>query len=480
MPKTHTRGISAHLIALLLPFTANTSEAREIFVSSTGSNATGNGSQALPYQTLQFVLAPANGIVAAGDVITLRGASTPVTYNASEFRLRVRLTLRAFAGEKVRLLCPINTADPACIFIDPEASGSVLQDLEIEGGSIYTVFLQTAWEQAANPTGIGASNIRIENCKLHGSGRDVVKVTPKSNNLTIVNSEIFNSGKSYPPGTPVDDKNAEGIDNVNGDGMIVRDSYIHDAATTCLYFKGGARNVLIERNRIERCGVGGIMVGFDTSPEFFDLTVNPGYYEAIAGTVRNNIIRSTDFAGIGLYASRDSVVANNTLIDTARVGHAGLYFGVTLQDFDPIAGRPANLNPVIRNNIVQNSQPCVAIRFANELGGLSGLSGNPGTNHNYYSRTAGACAFRDGRPGSTAANVNLTQWRSALNVDAQSVEAPLSLAADGKLLATSAARDIGVSLAQVTDDIDRETRTAPIDIGADEFNADAGFRDGFE
>jgi hypothetical protein len=56
--------------------------------------------------------------------------------------------------------------------------------------------------------------------------------------------EIHNTGRIYPTGTPVDDMNAEGIDNVNGSRMLVEDNWIHDIATNGLYFKGGAADVV--------------------------------------------------------------------------------------------------------------------------------------------------------------------------------------------------------------------------------------------
>lgn len=472
------------LLALALFLCQNAAQAREIFIAPTGSDTLGTGSQASPYQTLRFVLEPANGVVESGDVITLRGAGggASAVYAADEYRLRTRLTLRSFPGEWAILRCPITVPDGICLQIDPDASGSVISRLEIEGGTIYSVFLQTDWEQGQNPALQGASDVLLEDCKLHGSGRDVVKVTPKANRLTVRRCEIYDSGKIYPAGTPVDDKNAEGIDNVNADGMRVEDSYIHDIATNCLYFKGGARQALIQRNRLENCGLGGIMVGFDTSPEFFDLQVNPGYYEAIDPVVRNNIVRFTDYAGIGLYASQNAKVFNNTLVDTARIGHAALYFGVTLQDFDPNAGRPPNSAPMLQNNIVRQAHDrCLSIRFANELGGLSGLSGAPGSDYNFYSRNSGACLFRDARPGASLSNGNLTQWRAAVSADAMSVEGALSLSSDGHLLPGSPARDLGLTIAEVVDDFDQQTRVPPFDIGADEFaQSDVLLRNGFE
>src|SRR5690606_31410298 len=256
------------------------------------------------------------------------------------------------------------------------------------------------------------------------------------------------------------------IDNVNGDGMVVEDSHIHDTATTGLYFKGGARDVVVQRNRIENTGDAGILVGFDTSPEYFDLSVNPQYYEAIGGIVRNNVVRNTRLAGIGLYASKDAVVANNTIVNAASGGHSAIFFGVTLQDYDPRAGRPANVNPKIVNNLViQNNNRCVEIRHSNELGGLSGLSGSPGTDWNGYGN---GCVFRDSRPGTGFSQGNLSQWRNALDVDGNSKQAAYSVNANGRLPAGSPAIDAGTTLAEVRDDIDRQARVAPYDLGADE------------
>jgi parallel beta-helix repeat protein len=469
--------------ALLLSASASTSAmAAEWFVSTSGSDATGNGSIAQPFRTVSHVVDPANDIVQPGDTITLRGPSGNNVYNEIEVRLRMRLTLRSHPGEWARIACPIDVADTVCVQIDPEASGSRLSRLEISGGNLYAVFLQTDWYRPDGTSGTGASNVVIEDSKLHHSGRDVIKITPKCNDVTIRRNEIYASGQIYPPGTPPEEKNAEGIDNVNGANMLVEDNYIHDTATTGVYFKGGARDVVVQRNRIENAGEAGILIGFDTSPDFFDIAENPQYYEAVRGIVRNNVVRNTNYAGIGLFASKDAIVANNTIVDAARSGHAALYYGVTFQDYDPDAGRPANTGALVRNNLViQNARPCIAVRYSEELGGLSGLSGNPGTDYNAFHDTSGACEFSDARPGSTLGNnATLAQWRSALNADSHSIETALSVTADGHLSPGSAAIDAGQTLAQVVDDIDRQVRSAPFDIGADERGGDAIFANGFQ
>jgi hypothetical protein len=130
---------------------------------------------------------------------------------------------------------------------------------------------------------------------------------------------------------------------------------------------------------------------------------------------------------------------------------------------------------------VQNGRPCLAIRWSSDLGGLSGLSGAPGTDYNAYSDTTGGCRFVDARPGSPlGSGGTLTQWRSHASADASSFEAALPLTADGHLLPGNPAIDAGQTLALVVDDIDRQPRTGANDIGADELQADAVFADGFD
>jgi Right handed beta helix region/Domain of unknown function (DUF4214) len=462
-------------LAVSIFWFATTAIAADIHVSPTGIDApTGRGAFTAPYRSLTYVLEPANDLIRAGDRIFLRGPPGNNVYRQDEVRIRVPLTIQSFDGEWAVIECPITVPDGVCVQIDPSASGTTLRRLEVKGGTIYSVFLQTDFDQRGNATGRGASNITLEDCRLHGSGRDVVKITPKSDRVTIRRCEIFNSGQSYPPGTSVDNMNAEGIDNVNGSNMTVQDNYIHDIATSGVYWKGGAADALVERNRIERTGLGGILVGFDTSPEFFDLTLNPGYYEAVRGVVRNNIVRDTGYAGIGLFASRDASVVNNTIVNTARLGHAGIYFGVTLQDFDAAAARPANTNATILNNIVvQSGGECASIRFANDLGGLSGLSGASGMDGNHFHNATGACRFRDRRTlGNPIYNGGtFAQWRQVVGGDAASTEGGNPLDSNGRLTNTGAGAALigrGLAVSGLTVDFDRRVRPSRPDVGANQ------------
>lgn len=433
----------------------------EIFVSQSGNNSTGNGTPQNPYRTIQYALNQTQ----VGDIVTVREGPGP--YQECDVRLRRKVTLQSPSGELAHIHCDMNVPDSVVVQVDPQASGSVVRNLELSGSRYYGVMLQTWWYQGnTDPSQHGASDVLLEDLHIHHTGRDGIKITPKSDNATIRRVHIHHTGAIYPEGTPIDDKNADGIDNVNGSFMTVQDSYIHDIATTGLYFKGGAQNVIIERNRIENTGVAGILAGFDTSVEFFDLELNPDYYEAIGGIVRNNFVKGTNYSGIGAFAAKDTLIANNTILDAAQIGHAGLYYGIVFQDWDPNAGRPANSNVRMINNIVAGSTTrCIDVRYSNELGGLSGLSGPHQSNYNGFTT---ACRFSDRRPQSQINNVTLSQWQSQANTDRQSLLGTFVVDNTGHIPATSPAVGRGTVLAEVFDDIDQQPRLTSYDIGADQ------------
>ncbi|WP_334178684.1 right-handed parallel beta-helix repeat-containing protein [Pseudoxanthomonas sp.] len=434
----------------------------ELYVSTSGNDSSGTGTLQNPYRTVKRAIS----LGRAGDTITLRAPANNRTYNECDVRLRQKMTLQTYAGEgKARIHCAITTPDSVTIQIDPAASGSRLSNLEISGGYYYGIMLQTNWYQGGPATDTGASDVVLEDLLIHSTGRDGIKITPKSNRATIRRVEIHTTGAR-------DNSNADGIDNVNADGMLVEDSYIHDTATTGMYFKGGARDVVVQRNRIENTGDAGILVGFDTSTEFFDLSVNPQYYESIRGIVRNNVVRNTGYSGIGMYASKDAIVANNTIVNAGRLGHSALYFGLSFQDWDQNAKRPANVNPTIRNNlVVQDGHPCVEIRWTHEeeLGGaLSALDGDPGMDGNGYSDRRGACRFIDQRPQTPmlAAVGDFERWQRRMGTDVHGKQAAFLLDDTGKPQAGSPAIKAGMALDAVTDDIDGAPRGDPPDLGA--------------
>jgi hypothetical protein len=442
-----------------------------LHVALTGDDASGDGSEGAPYRTIQYVL---DNVAGQGSVLLIHEG----TY---EEAVRIRhsgLTLQSAPGEQAHIACPVSIDENApllCVEIDAETSGVTLRGLEVSGG-FYAVYLGSQWDYDDTPLdNLAAHSVVIEDCVLHDAGRDVVKIPAGCDDVTIRRCEIYNSGTGYPDGTPQEEKNAEGIDAVNADDMHVSDTYIHDTATTCLYVKGGSIGTVIERTRVERCGDLGIVLGFDTSPEFFDLTANPGYYESIGGVVRNCVIADTGLAGLGLYATRDAHLLHNTVMRAGANGQAGIYLGVATQDYAPEAGRPANARPTIVGNIVDQSgmaaPVCFGIRHSveDELGELSGL-GEAGTiRDNLYFAGGSPCTFDDSRPMSQFTGDDLAAWQAhAAGFDAGSRLLDPQLTSDGHVAAGSPAVDAVAATPGVVYDIDGAMRGGQFDVGADE------------
>ena len=408
-----------------------------IYVSPDGNDSKATGSIDAPYKSINAALAAAK----SGDTVILRGGTYREGINVRP--RKPNITIKSKKDEWA--IIDLTTFNPghnedSGVYFDPDASGCKLQCIEVKGG-FYAVCMETRWDWGDPANRSGASNIIIEDCILHDSRNDVIKVKPNCKNIIIRYNEIYNSGTAYGGGSG----NAEGIDNVNGDNMTVHNNYIHDICSNAIYAKGGATDVLIENNRIERAKEAGILVGFDTSPEYFDLSVNPQYYENINCVVRNNLIIDTGLSGIGLYAAKDAQIYNNTLVNVANGGqyHSAIYFGVTFQDWESYAGRPASVNPDIHHNIISQPanivRPMIEIRYANELGGLSALDGNPTMNDNCYYIAGKSAVFSDRRPGSILENKGLSAWQSHISGDSGSLEVNPDLDADYMLSNTQCA-----------------------------------------
>ena len=409
-----------------------------IYVSPSGNDATADGSIDKPYKSINTAL----GKAVPPATIILRGG----TYKEGR-DVRVRksnITIKSAKGEwaviDLTTLVSGHEEDSAVEFYAENqlTGGSVtnckLQNVEVKGG-FYAVSFDTKWQwnEPGEPPGPGASDIIIEDCILHDSRNDVIKLKPNSKNITIRYNEIYNSGREHAdkPDFNTGEHNSEGIDNVNSDNMHVHNNYIHDICSTGIYAKGGAADAIIENNLIERTFAAGIQVGFDTNLEFMeDGSEGPGfaYYENFQGIVRNNLIIDAGWEGIGLYASKDAQVYNNTIVNAVcgvRKYHSPIYFGVATQDGQTGFGHPANVNPKIHHNIV--SQPSsfnnrmIEIRYANEYGGMSALSGNPVMNDNCYYISGKSASFEDNRPGSTFTG-GLAAWKTHISGDSGSIE----------------------------------------------------------
>lgn len=423
---------------------------RDVYVATTGSDSAGKGTISAPYRT------PAKAVAVAkpGDVIILRQGS----YTGGLSIERPNITIRSYENEWAKLIAPTDDEDEAvCVWFDMDSSGGRLQRLEIVGGYYYAVKTESNWDWG-DDVSYGASRLLIEDCRIHGSGRDCVKIVPGSDDVVIRRSEIYDSGVR-------DSSNAEGIDNVNGDRMLVQDCYLHDIATNGIYFKGGATGCIVERCLIMNCGEGGVMAGFYTDEEWFDTDANPDYYESIDGTVRNCIIVNANYAGIGLYGATRPRVLNNTIVNTARQAQAAILInqGEIWIDEDDVRYPPC-ADVVLINNVVSQTSGTSNPIFRIREGGLTGKLDL--SNNRYYVKGKKA-VFEDDRQGNSFYG-GFQQWKKHIKGETGSSEGDPKLDAEYHLTSASACVNAGRSAGAASDDYDGGTRPAAVDIGADE------------
>ena len=419
-----------------------------IYVSPNGNDATADGSIGKPYKSINEALTKAG----AGGTVILRGGKYDQPQK-SEVRIRYpNVTIKSAKGEWAHINLPFPTPigdqndGNSAVRFDPEAAGSKLQCVEVTGG-FYTVCFNTKWDWG-QPDRSGASNIIIEDCILHDSRYEAVKVKPLCNNITIRYCEIYNPARAEVGSSKwnAGEAHAEAIDNVNAHNMKVQNCYMHDV-NVALYAKGGAKNVLIENNRIENCLGAGITIAFDTSPAFFDIVDNPRYYECKETIVRNNLIINTGWEGIGFYAAENAQVYNNTIINAMSLGpklnRGAIYFGTVTQDWANPDGCPATINPKIHHNIIVQSST-VSNRMIDIRGTLTimlnepynynfdiySLSGKPVMNNNCYYAAGKSATFRDNRPESKLNDGAFEQWKSHIGGDSGSLEVDPALDED--------------------------------------------------
>ncbi|GEM_PF-1010594 len=459
------------LIWIIILMLSTFAFATDYYVSTTG-NDNNNGTLSSPFRTISKAVSEAS----EGDTVYVREG----TYSEA-VRIRRRLTLKTYNNEHVLIECPINDENiDTTLTIDVDADGTIIDGFEITGGYYYGIMLFTKWDWGEADRS-GATNITIKNCNIHHTGRDCIKITPECDNMTIENCEIHHSGTRY-------DGNAEGIDNVNSDNMVVRNCHIHDIATNGVYVKGGGTNAVIEKNIIENCGEGGVCIGFDTSPEYFDTNTNPDRYEAINSVVKNCLIVNTKYEGIGFYAAKNCGAYNNTLVNVAKNDHSAIYFGVALQDWeadsdpnDGIGYRPPSTNVEVKNNIVYQSSsistPAVFIRtfyHEGDVGRVNGYDGMPKMDYNCYYFSGNTPTFTDRRPGHEIENATLSQWQLHINGENHSFVSDPKLDENYKPQSGSPCIDAGDSSVPVDEDIDSNPRSAPYDIGCYETNGSGG------
>jgi Ca2+-binding RTX toxin-like protein len=420
-------------------------EKREVlstyFVATTGSDSAA-GTQAAPWNTLSHALSAA----ASGDTIDLRGG----TYAGGVTVSKSNITLQSYPGEHALVSSPLNGS---LIVIDVTGDGFTLNGVEVTGGSYYGLKFEL---------GSNGADALIENCKVHDTGADAIKV--QTSNNTFLNDEIYNTGRNGA-------SNPNGIDDVNGNNLHVVGCYFHDITTAeALYAKGGVTGSVFERNLIVNC-LTGMIIGGDTDTNLVNTTNNPNYYENIGGVARNNIIVNTTYAGIALWAASNAQVYNNTLINVAQVDQAGIF----LRDVAHSGGPDTPCNNVTAINNIVSVSPTGG-RYFFDIHTSNALTGTLTLANNLYFAGTGSTLWQDARYGEVA--TSLSAWQSYLASKGITSNDSKSLVGDPQfntstdhIASTSPAINAGQTIASFSNDYYGTSRSqgAAWDIGAEEY-----------
>jgi parallel beta-helix repeat protein len=436
----------------------------EHFVANAGDDW-GTGAIDSPFRTIRRALDAS----APGDTITLRNG----VYEGG-FTIDVdQLTIRSAPGEWGVIESPLTLQtdghENSVIRYSYDVQGGRLQDVEIVGGYYYGVMFWDWWDSSFEAGSVhqGASGITLDGVKVHDTGVDAIKITSGADDITIQNAEIFRTGRRTT-------ESADGIDNNNGDRMVVRNNHIHDTAGIGILTSGGTRDSIVEGNFITRTGGAGITNGYYSELEWLDPFENPWHYASLNTIVRNNLVVDAAHAGVGIYGALNGQVSNNTLVNAGGKAQAPLQFGgydMWVSNTAPSFQHIASSHVSVVNNLIvtaaDNTTRMVDLREASVTGGLI-------LDHNLYwgGSLRGTLFIDRNLTGEGTAEQTFAQWQATSGYDQHSLVADPRLDAHWHLPADSPARDRGITLPGLTGDFDGNVRTdgAP-DLGADEAGA---------
>ncbi len=297
----------------LLVLTAPPLAARDWYVATNGKQG---GPATLEQPTELF---SALGRAQANDTIIMRGGlyQSPEITKRMIFLQKEGLTLRAHEGERPVISIPVEDRQSSIIWF--YAPNCTIEGLELVGGGEHCVKMERP-------------NCVVRNCTLRGSGADAIKVVRNADNCLIEGCEIFDTGKRT--------TNAEGIDNVAANGLVVRGCHVHHIMSNGIYMKGGAKDCVIEGNLVTDTNANGIMLGQSTGKKWMT-----SEYECRDSIVRNNIIMRTKGSGFAFEAALNCQFYNNTLYDVAQESQGAINVNAN-------SHRTPSKNVTVANNVV--------------------------------------------------------------------------------------------------------------------------------
>jgi hypothetical protein len=285
----------------IVTFADGKTPSREIFVSPSGNNSTGNGSQANPYQTVTRALQG----VQPGDAIRL----LPGNHFTGTFISDLSGTSNApiWLGGMPGMARPVfNGGSQAfqlsrvgyLVVENIEVTGATANGINCDDGGDYTNSNATRYLVFRNlyihDIGTGGNN---DGLKLSGVNDYFV--------LDCLFSRMSAGGSA--------------IDHVGCHQGLIARCTVADAGSNAIQCKGGSEDIEIRWNQFTNAGARAINIGGSTGFEFFrpPLSMSSSNVEAKNIRVIANLFRGSE-APIAFVGTVNSLVANNTLIQPGR------------------------------------------------------------------------------------------------------------------------------------------------------------------
>lgn len=296
-----TMGRSSVSCDPIITFADGKQPLREIFVSPSGSDSSGNGSVASPYATLTR----ARQGIQPGDAIRLLPGTYPGATHLQDISgtASAPIWLGGVPGQPRPILNGGNTGLQLS-----RVRYFILENLEVQNATSNGINCDDGGDFSnANATRhVLFRNLAIRDIGT-GGNQDGLKLSGV-NDYFVLDCEFLRMSAG-----------GSGIDHVGCHGGLIARSTFTQMGSTGIQCKGGSENIEVRWNRFFNGGMRAINIGGSTGAAFFrpPLSTNASNFEAKNIRVVANLFRGSDapFAFVGAV---DSLVANNTIVDPNR------------------------------------------------------------------------------------------------------------------------------------------------------------------
>jgi len=274
---------------------------REIFVSPTGSNTTGDGTQANPYQTIARALPG----VQPGDAIRLLPGNHAPGNSIGNFAGTAEAPI--WIGGVPGQPRPVISGGGTAIQLS-RIRYVILENLEVAGATANGINCDDGGDYAnSNAT----HHVLFRNLFIHdigtGGNNDGLKLSGL-NDYFVLDCDFARMSAG-----------GSGVDHVGCHrGLIARCTFT-DAGSNSIQCKGGSEDLEIRGNRFVNGGARAVNIGGSTGFEYFrpPLVTNLPNTEARNIRVIANLFRGSE-TPVAFVGAVNSLVANNTIVEPTR------------------------------------------------------------------------------------------------------------------------------------------------------------------